>query len=849
MFRHYITIALRNIRKYALQNAVCCIGMAAGLVCLSFSALWIHFEESFDNFHKDSDRIFTLLEHSPYSSNTSIEKFSPELLSPLLEFSQVESYTKWNYRNHGEVKELIADTTFFSFFDFSLLQGNRLFRQDTNYVALSQDYSKRLFPDGNAIGKECYGKTVCAVIAPFQGPSCLSFDILCMHIYPDITPGVIAVMPDQDENAPFAIPMAPVVYSHEDRYPNGFFKIHKGTDTKWLSDSLSKVIDGNRYYLDAPKYELLPISDVHKQEAAGQMYIGYKHARLFAWASLLLTLCSLVNFLLFSLNRTRNREHEMALRVVHGANGSSILKMMATESGIILGIASLLGYLAIILLKDRFRDMADADMTGGYVLWGGLSVIIIAFAVSVFISIISVGIVRNRTIQSSIIRKTGKRFRNISIGIQLFVSILFSFVIICMLHQFRFLRNNNWGIRINDMAVLTITNPDHKDMNGLQGRMSYSPIDERMPDIESPSAFINRIDGQFGITSQLNSLPFVEGVYTDMGGFDYIYESVDMIWKHRGTWINGDDNIRTNIAGIIDTSLLKLFSLNVLDGAIPTDRPLRDNELVITRNLQRELGLGDISQGPTLTIRRGYRTPSRFEWVDGQPTITGGEYAEVTNIFQVVAVVSDLYLTDFNKEPESYILCAPNNRKLLGQMGGQWSETHVSITYQPGKRKELSNRINEIMELTGLSYELNYSEDYFYEKLTKDRHLSLIIEILGILCMLISLAGIYSTVALTCQEKKREIALRKVHGAKVRDILSIFARDYGIILALASALAFIIGYMVIDRWQQHFLCKADNSWWIYACVFAFTATVIIATVLNRVLTTARQNPADVIKSE
>ncbi|MBP5442638.1 MAG: hypothetical protein J6Y60_05305, partial [Treponema sp.] len=116
MFRHYITIALRNIRKYALQNAVCCIGMAAGLVCLSFSALWIHFEESFDNFHKDSDRIFTLLEHSPYSSKTSIEKFSPELLSPLLEFSQVESYTKWNIRNHDKVKELIADTTFFSFF-------------------------------------------------------------------------------------------------------------------------------------------------------------------------------------------------------------------------------------------------------------------------------------------------------------------------------------------------------------------------------------------------------------------------------------------------------------------------------------------------------------------------------------------------------------------------------------------------------------------------------------------------------------------------------------------------------------------------------------------------------------
>lgn len=44
MFRHYLTVALRNIRKYALQNTVSVLGLAAGLVCLSFSALWIRYE-------------------------------------------------------------------------------------------------------------------------------------------------------------------------------------------------------------------------------------------------------------------------------------------------------------------------------------------------------------------------------------------------------------------------------------------------------------------------------------------------------------------------------------------------------------------------------------------------------------------------------------------------------------------------------------------------------------------------------------------------------------------------------------------------------------------------------------
>ena len=71
MFIHYLKIALRNIRKYALQNTVSILGLAAGFVCLSLSALWIHFEESFDTFHKDADRIFTfsVYEHEEGTEN------------------------------------------------------------------------------------------------------------------------------------------------------------------------------------------------------------------------------------------------------------------------------------------------------------------------------------------------------------------------------------------------------------------------------------------------------------------------------------------------------------------------------------------------------------------------------------------------------------------------------------------------------------------------------------------------------------------------------------------------------------------------------------------------------------
>ena len=103
--------------------------------------------------------------------------------------------------------------------------------------------------------------------------------------------------------------------------------------------------------------------------------------------------------------------------------------------------------------------------------------------------------------------------------------------------------------------------------------------------------------------------------------------------------------------------------------------------------------------------------------------------------------------------------------------------------------------------------------------------------------------------ALSCQEKKREIAVRKVHGARVRDILSIFVRNYGVLFMVSSVSAFMVGYPIIKVWQQQFRLQATVSWWIYAVIFTAMAFVICLTVGQRVLRTARENPADVIKSE
>ena len=153
------------------------------------------------------------------------------------------------------------------------------------------------------------------------------------------------------------------------------------------------------------------------------------------------------------------------------------------------------------------------------------------------------------------------------------------------------------------------------------------------------------------------------------------------------------------------------------------------------------------------------------------------------------------------------------------------------------------------MEGLGIEYEIEYPEDNFFKHLAKDRNMLKTLVILCLISVFIAMFGVFTQMLLTCQERRREIAIRKAHGAKVKDILSIFTKEYGVVFLVSSALAFSVGYIVMHHWTQQFYYQAVISWWIYLCVLMVTATVVVLTVISRVLKAARENPAEVIKSE
>ncbi|MBS1319644.1 MAG: ABC transporter permease, partial [Parabacteroides sp.] len=64
MLKHYLKIAIRNLLKYRSQSFISILGLAIGFTCFALGTLWIHYEMTYDSFHKDADRIYLVRQKS-----------------------------------------------------------------------------------------------------------------------------------------------------------------------------------------------------------------------------------------------------------------------------------------------------------------------------------------------------------------------------------------------------------------------------------------------------------------------------------------------------------------------------------------------------------------------------------------------------------------------------------------------------------------------------------------------------------------------------------------------------------------------------------------------------------------
>ena len=128
----------------------------------------------------------------------------------------------------------------------------------------------------------------------------------------------------------------------------------------------------------------------------------------------------------------------------------------------------------------------------------------------------------------------------------------------------------------------------------------------------------------------------------------------------------------------------------------------------------------------------------------------------------------------------------------------------------------------------------------------REDKLSTLVTLFSFLSIVISIIGVFGLVLFETQYRRREIGIRRVHGASVGEILSLFNRKYLYIVAICSAVAIPVSYYIIDQWMQQYVYRTPMSWWVYALAVGVILLITIVTVSLRSWSAANENPTQSI---
>ena len=128
----------------------------------------------------------------------------------------------------------------------------------------------------------------------------------------------------------------------------------------------------------------------------------------------------------------------------------------------------------------------------------------------------------------------------------------------------------------------------------------------------------------------------------------------------------------------------------------------------------------------------------------------------------------------------------------------------------------------------------------------REDKLSTLVTLFSFLSIVISIIGVFGLVLFETQYRRREIGIRRVHGASVGEILSLFNRKYLYIVAICSAVAIPVSYYIISRWMEQYVYRTPMSWWVYALAVGVILAITVVTVTLRSFKAATENPTESI---
>jgi len=146
---------------------------------------------------------------------------------------------------------------------------------------------------------------------------------------------------------------------------------------------------------------------------------------------------------------------------------------------------------------------------------------------------------------------------------------------------------------------------------------------------------------------------------------------------------------------------------------------------------------------------------------------------------------------------------------------------------------------------------LDYSmlEDERAKRYENERRIVNIYLLFAGLAVAVSCLGLFGLSLYEVRLRYREIALRKVHGAKVGDIMNLLFKRYALMLGISGVIAIPLSIFFIQRYMEEAVYRTPLSWWVFVLALLVVAIVSAGVLFWQIHKAATINPAIVMKSE
>ena len=543
------------------------------------------------------------------------------------------------------------------------------------------------------------------------------------------------------------------------------------------------------------KFRISPMDDIYfsgvgKQDKGNRNLVG-----VLTVASVFVLFIAMLNLLNFSLSEIPMRMRGINTRRVMGASIGSLRLKMIMENVMFAFVALLIGIVLVIAFQ---RSETCMKLVSGDIHFSSHMVLAAVMAVSALVvgalsavvpAFYSTSFTPAMVLKGSFgLSPRGRRLRMAIMAVQFCLAFALTIYIGVMSSQSSYIFNSDYGFNKNEVFYTWLSDEAKAKKDAVR--------------------------------AELKKLPFVESV-------GFAQNAIGTSDGYMG-WGRGDGDHHMVLQVLpCDYEYLRTMQLKIVEGRDFRESDMKTGAYVLNKTAM-----------------------AQYKWlVVGDSIGRQSNWGSQSN-YNIVGVCNNFKLKsmrcDNSNVAVAFVIFGPD----MAEWGDRCGQVFVRVAKNQDKI-EAKRRIAEVLNrLDGSQkYEMWFLDDDLQQTYVEEFRFISQVKLFAIICIIITIIGVFSLTMFETEYRRKEIAIRKVMGSSIGSVVRLFAMRYALPLVVAFVVAAPVGWWLSNSWLQSFAEHTPIHWWLFPLSFVLVSAVVVITVIIQSWRVATANPVESIKTE